>query len=498
MTENRKKVKSNMIYGFAGQIVILIISIVLPRLLIVSFGSDMNGLVSSISQIFTYIALLEAGIGNASLNLLYKNFAKESRDEINVTLSATQTFFRKLTPLYAAAVAVFVFVYPLIAKSEIEPAVIRGIIIIQGLSGIVNFYCTNTLTQLLIADGRNYVISNLNLAQKILSTSLQIVLILTGFDIIAVQLMHFALIVLKAVAVNIYSKKKYPWIKLARKGNTAILEQRGAFAIHEVSNVVFQSTDVFVLSAFCSTALASVYSIYNLVFINLNSFLSLFNKGFDFILGQEYNKDKDSYVLIHDSYEAVYMALVFAAMTVATVLTLPFVTLYTGGVTDINYVDVKLPLLFALIQVLSCCRAVSAKLITISNHAKQTVPNTIIEAVINLVSSLILVQFCGIYGVLLGTIIALLYRTNDIIIYANLKILNRKPFNTYKNVLINFGLFFGFLLLFKIINLSCNSYIELLLHAMWVAVLIFAVYAAAVLIFNKGLRMQLKNILRKK
>ena len=43
----------------------------------------------------------------------------------------------------------------------------------------------------------------------------------------------------------------------------------------------------------------------------------------------------------------------------------------------------------------------------------------------------------GIYGVLIGTIVALLYRTNDIIIYANMKILGRKPWNTYRRWLVN-------------------------------------------------------------
>ena len=439
---SRNKIRDNLLYGFTGQIIILIVSIVIPRLIIVSFGSDMNGLVSSISQIFVYIALLEAGIGNASLNLLYKNIAKDDQREINVTLCATQTFFRRITPLYTVAVLAFLLIYPIVVKSNIPTFTIRMIIIIQGASGIINFYCTNTLTQLLLADGRNYIISNLNLVQRLLSTVFQIILILSGYDIIAVQFLQLVLVIFKAVAVNIYVKSKYPWVKIRRNGNTAILEQRGAFAIHEFSNVIFQSTDVFVIATFCSTSLASVYSTYNLVFSNLNSFLGLFNKGFDFILGREFNRDKENYVKLHDAYEAMYMAIVFATMTIACILTLPFVRLYTDGVSDINYIDGLLPVLFATIQVLSCSRAVSSKLINIANHAKKTVPNTLLEAGLNVTCSLVLVQFIGIYDVLCGTIIALLYRTNDIIIYANTKILKRKPLRTYKNVCLNFVLFF--------------------------------------------------------
>ena len=76
---------------------------------------------------------------------------------------------------------------------------------------------------------------------------------------------------------------------------------------------------------------------------------------------------------------------------------------------------------------LSACRVVDNQLIKLSFHAKQTVVRSMIEAAINVIVSIAAVQFIGIYGVLLGTIAALLYRTNDFIIYANTKILMRSP-----------------------------------------------------------------------
>ena len=63
---------------------------------------------------------------------------------------------------------------------------------------------------------------------------------------------------------------------------------------------------------------------------------------------------------------------------------------------------------------------------------KQTQVRSIIESAINLTVSLVLVFKIGMYGVLLGTIAALLYRTNDVIIYANWNILGRKPWKTYR------------------------------------------------------------------
>ena len=83
------KTIKNLVWGFLGQFLILATSIILPRFILVSFGSEVNGVVSTITQIFTYIALLEAGIGNASLNRLYKNLAENDKDGISQTVSAT-------------------------------------------------------------------------------------------------------------------------------------------------------------------------------------------------------------------------------------------------------------------------------------------------------------------------------------------------------------------------------------------------------------------------
>ena len=68
----KSKIKYNLVFNVLSQMIILFLGILLPRLVLVSYGSEVNGLLNTISQIFVYIALLEAGIGNASVNALYK------------------------------------------------------------------------------------------------------------------------------------------------------------------------------------------------------------------------------------------------------------------------------------------------------------------------------------------------------------------------------------------------------------------------------------------
>lgn len=492
-----KRILKNILWGFGGQLLVLAISILLPRVILISFGSEVNGITATISQIFVYIALLEAGIGNASKNCLYKKIAQSDRVGISEAVSATRKYFRKIIPIYAMCVVLLAIVFPHIIKTDISVKTVRSIILIQGLSGVVNFHFTNTYTQLLVADGRNYVVSNLALLVKALSTIVQILLISAGYDIISVQLSLLCAYIIKAVIISIYVKKQYPWLTYEPTADTNMLEQRGSFVVHEISTVVFQSTDVLLISLFCSVKEASVYSIYNMVFSALSSINAILFKSIDFDLGAEFHRSRDNYIRIHDLYDTIYSCFVFAIISAAVVVIQPFVKLYTQGITDINYIQPILPILFSLIHLLSCSRAVASKLITISGRAKNTIPNSIIETVINIIASVVLVNILGMPGVLIGTIIALLYRTNDIILYANLKILNRHPGFAFKTLTINLFLF----VLTVIFTVKCplvvDSYLRFFTYGIFVLIAEITLFFGVQVILNPSFRNVIKRVYNK-
>ena len=483
-----KKVTKNLIWGFGGQLLTLAMNFILPRLILISYGSEINGLTSTITQIFTYIALLEAGIGNASKNCLYRFLAQNDQAGVSTTVSATKKYFRKITPLYSLCVLAFAIIYPFCVETEIARSTICLLVFIRGLSGVIEFALTNTNIQLLEADGRNYIVSNLALMVKAVSTSLQVVFIAMGLDIISVQLAFLVTCILKSIFVNIYIKRKYSWLVKDPNASVKMLEQRGAFVIHEISTVIFQNTDIFLISIFCSVTDASIYSIYNMVFIAISGIYNILFQSVDYRLGLEFHRNRGGYIKMHDTIEVIYTSFVFAVISTAYVLIIPFVQLYTEGVNDANYVQPLLPLLFCVIQILSASRAVASKLITVSGRARNTVPNTITEMLLNIVASIILIHFFGMPGALGGTIVALLYRTNDIIIYANRKILKRSSLRAYKTMAINIVLFALIILISKIVPVYITSYGEFILHGMIVLTLCLAWYYGIHLILNRDVR----------
>jgi len=193
-------------------------------------------------------------------------------------------------------------------------------------------------------------------------------------------------------------------------------------------------------------------------------------------LGQSYHESKEAFIKFYDAYEVYFMGLIFSILTVVYILILPFMRLYTSGVTDINYINVWLPVLFVIIKLLTNARTSSNNLITIAGHFKKTQNRSIMESAINLIASIVFVIFMGMYGVLLGTIAALLYRSIDIVVYASKNLLNRSPWVTFRRWLTNAVLFIGIIMVTTAIDIQMTSYVGIILWGILLGALILPIY----------------------
>ena len=109
-TNTVKKIKLNFIFGLLAQVISLLVGIIVPRLFIVNYGSEVNGYINSINQIFVYVALLEAGVGSAAVYSLYAPVGSDDKNKINGILSATNKYYTRTGFLYLSIVIVLSFV----------------------------------------------------------------------------------------------------------------------------------------------------------------------------------------------------------------------------------------------------------------------------------------------------------------------------------------------------------------------------------------------------
>ena len=184
---NTKKGIFNIVFGVLSELITIILGIIIPRLFLLSYGSEVNGLLNLISQIYVYMGLLEAGVGAATLQSLYKPVANQDKDSINRILAATHRYYTKIGTVYLAFVLLLAFVYPLAAPTTIPYATVAAIIFLNGIVRALSFFFHEKFRLLLQAEGKKYIITNLNLIIHILTSLAKVALILAGCNIIMIQ-----------------------------------------------------------------------------------------------------------------------------------------------------------------------------------------------------------------------------------------------------------------------------------------------------------------------
>lgn len=485
-----KKGIYNIIFGLLGQIIMICLGIVIPRLVLVQYGSEVNGLLNSVSQIFIYVSLLEAGVGTASIQALYRPIAENDRNKVNGILSATNQYYKKTGTVYFIIVLFFSLTYPFIVNSQLSNLTIFCVVFLCGMTNVINFWFQGKFRLYLEAEGKNYILVSVNTCVYVLQSLIKVILLYFGASIICVQGVCFSIGLLQTIAIVLYIKKRYSWIDVNTEPDYKAIGQKKSVLIHKISSLIFSNTDMLILTVFCGLKTVSIYSMYNLIICYVNNLLGQVTSGFKYRLGQTYAIDKKEYMRLHNMYEVGNMLLVFSCFTLVYVLILPFMRLYTEGVSDINYIDSKLPVLFVFIQLLANGRSSSNNLIDYAGHFKKTQMRAVIESIINLTVSLVGVYFVGMYGVLLGTIAALLYRANDMILYTHKYILNKSPVVTYRRWIISFLAFFICIFVIEKIPLELNSYIKIFGYGSIYMIGIICVFVLIHAFFEKDVYME--------
>lgn len=480
-----RKVKNNLIVGVLGQFVSVFLGVLVPKLVLKNYGSEINGLLTSVTNIYAYIAIVEAGVAAASCQALYRPITEKNYQQANAVLSATNYYYHRTGLIYLLLIGLLSVTYPVLIKSDIPYGTIVLVILFNGLGNVINYFFHGKYLILLKADGRNYIRMGLEVFTNAAKQISKIVLITLGFDVVFVQLAAMLASFVQMMYISIYVRKRYSWLDLKCKPSFKSISQSKNVFIHEINYLITSNVDVVFLSAFKTLKVVSVYSLYTLLFGVVNRVLRVIKDALEFKIAREFHKDRQSFIDLFQTYEIYYITFSFSLFTIACYFILPFMELYTEGVTDINYINRVYPVLFVLTHLLSSGRYPSDAMIHIAGHFKQTQNSAIMESLMNIVVSFALVHNFGIVGVLMGTILSSLYRSNYLVLYVNKYIIGRSPKGTYLCWGVNLVIFLFIMAVSRYIVLDLQSYGKIILCCIPYAISVFAVYFTVISLCNR-------------
>lgn len=463
---NRKKLLAlNTSSSLIFQLTTIICGFIVPRLILQTYGSEVNGLINSITQFLAIIAFLELGVGAVIQSSLYKPLAEKNDEEISKIVVSGQKFFSRLATILLVYVLILMVIYPLLAKSDFGFLYTATMILVISISSFAQYYFGIVNSLLITANQRGYFSYNIQTITLVLNTIACFVLIKLGASIHIVKLTTSLIYLFRPILLSLYVKKNYNIDWKIKYSGEPIKQKWNGIAQH-VAAVILDGTDNIVLTIFMGLEAVSIYSVYNLVVSGVKSLLLSMTNGIQSLMGEMLAKGEIEKLRSFFGWVewTIHTGTIFI-FGVTSVLIVPFVEVYTSGINDANYIQPVFASLIVAANAGHCLRLPYNLLILAGGHYKQTQNNYIVASILNIVLSILLVNFFGLIGVAIGTLVAMLYQTIWMAIYDSNNLINWPIKNFIKQFLIDLVTAVLILFIGKVISINYITWTGWIIYA---------------------------------
>lgn len=495
----KKKIALNTFIPLLLQFVTIISGFIIPRLILNHFGSKTNGLVNSITQFLAIISFMDMGIGSVLRYNLYEPLVNRDENKLSCVYVSGQRYFRLIAKVLCGYVAVLLVLYPIIVNSQVDALFSIGLILVLSISSFSQYYFGQVNQILLVADQKSYISSSIQIVAVILNTILSAVLISIDAPIHIVKLVASVVFAAKPIILATYVKKTYKIDRNIKYTGEPIKQKWNGLAQH-VSAVILDQTDVLVLTSFSTLVNVSIYSTYHLVINGIKVLMLSMTNGIEAYIGSLIaKKEKNKLNKAFTMTEWIIHTFTTFVFSCTIVLIVPFVLVYTRGISDANY---DVPLFAVLITIANaghCLRLPYSIVILAAGHYKQTQSNYIISASANIILSIILVSRFGLIGVAIGTIIAMLYQTVWMAWYTSKNLVDNKITSFIKQIAVDIVSTLIIVFVCRWFSLSSLSYLSWCVLAIkCVAIALLIIGLINILFYRKILLETLDKLKRRR
>ncbi len=494
----KKKLYLNTTLSLIYQVIAVLIGLILPRLILQKYGSEINGLVTSITQMLSVITMLDLGVGAVVQAALYSPLAKNDIHGISIIYSSAKKYFGVIVKILLLYIIILCCYYSFFKSSSFEPIFSISLILAISISYFAQYYFGICNLLLLNADQKIYIGTIASIIAIVLNAFCTVFLIRIDASIQLVKLVSSVVFLGKPLFLQYYVKNNYRIERISDLPDNALPNKWSGLAQH-VTSTVTVSIDNVVLTLFSTFQLLSVYNIYimplnaikNLMDVTSTSYKSYFGR----LIVQE---DRDVLISEFSKYETImhyFISIIFC--TTINVL-VPFVLVYTNGVADINYNYPLFGCLITLAYTIYSLRLPYSNLIFAAGKFKETQKYSVVECILNIVISVALVFKLGLIGVAIGTCISSGYRTIASALYLKRDVIFRNIRYFALHITVDFISVLVVYGIWNLVNLRINGFSSWLLGAGICCCISIVVNTFMNLLIFKFFRDSVRNLLHRK
>lgn len=450
-----------MLIGVINSFAMVLFNIIYTNLLLKTYGSEVNGLISTITQFVSFFSIIEGGFTTAAVVSTFDTIFKKQFEKLGDILFT----IKRMYYIIALVISIFVLlsgtVYVNAINSPFPFWKTYTLLVISMLTTVLTLGGLSKYTVVLQGYNREYISIVITLISKTVTWILSVWLICYNYDILLIFLVNVLNVLINILLITAYEKRYLPEVTYKGRYNRELVKGTGDVFFQKIASTIFNSTDLVLVSACISLSAASVYNLYTLVFKSVSTLLSSvvqapFNSFGQIIQENDLQKVNKTFEI----YLTISILLATTLLSVTGMMIIPFVRLYTWGVEDYNYVYPTLVLLFLGQYFSQIINRPFAIILNASGKFKMQNKQCFWSVVANLVISISFIKWLGMHSIILGSFVATIIILEMNIVQAYKFVLHKSALNTNIILGINFLFSIGCTYSFSLFDISITGYLQ--------------------------------------
>jgi O-antigen/teichoic acid export membrane protein len=451
-------------------IILGLISLIRVKIILENYGPELNGLMQVAVQMSTYLILLESGMTAAYQYKMYDKINKNNIEDLSSLYSGLIVNMRKIGIMMMLVSISFPFIYSLfVNRIEISYMDAVLVLLVMGVRFTVPYLLVIPQWGILAAFERQYLVDIIQLLMNIVVIVLEVYVIFIFKPPLYLVLLIYILCLLITVPIYKLIVEKVTKIKIGNnvKPDMSPKNMTNDILVHQISSVVFFNTDNMLLSLFKNLESVTMYSAYNTLISFPNQIINKVVGGLRASLALKIQGEDDNAFDVYNEILSIESFFASIVVPMFILLSNTFVALWIGEEYTLKYIDI---VLFALIILNRMITPVILAARDAKGLYKESKNYTIMQAVSNIVISVLLIKPFGITGVLIGTLAS----TYVISTPFNIYLVNKEVFKKKSNVLLKYIKILLVSMVVLLIEKALSGYISF--ESTWMSFIIETIY----------------------
>lgn len=412
MSKRSKNVSKNLILSVASRLFYLLLGFITRKLIIQFVAIEYLGLTSLYSNMLDFLNLAELGLGVAIQVRMYAPLVEKDNNKIYNIIQVAQKIYSIIGLIVLIFGGLSSLLLQFLIKDNPFPLWYVRLAYLISVAGISFSYFCASKRLYFESNEKYYIILSTDLVVRVITTVLGLVVLYLTKE----YLYYAGLVAIQSTISNFYLSAHFRLTckelrnqvkdKTFQKAEISVVGKSLKDVVPMKLGVyVFSSTDSIIITAFIGLSASAIYANYNLISISLLSISSMISNALVSTFGklEKENIDRSALLGKYKVYENMqYMFSLFTAVCLILLYD-KFMIAWVGG----EYLIEKLcVLLLSLDYLIHSSFQPLSTLYTSTGKFKEDKVCSLLAAGMNIGLSLLLVNFIGIIGVIVGTLVS--------------------------------------------------------------------------------------------